>query len=122
MAMYTEMYINVDLKIDEKHKEFEIIKKIVEHDFSYLENNGFPATWGQLFCSMSFYTPNTDCALLTYSEVGGWSLLGKGDIENYNKDIEKFFSWIRPFVDGSEGDFIGYIRYEDNSEPRLIYL
>jgi hypothetical protein len=64
-----------------------------------------------------------DDAFLEFDEITQrWSLLGKGDIKNYEGEIEKFFEWIIPYVDGYPGDFIGYSRYEEDLKPTLIYL
>lgn len=61
--------------------------------------------------------------MLTINSIlGQHSLLGKGGIENYNEEIEKFFSWVAPFVEGEPGDFIEYMRYEESQEPVLVYL
>ncbi len=122
MGMYTEIYVNVDLKENTPKEVINILKSMCyESDDSLLE--GKPARWGYLFSSGSFYTPNTCCAELTFNQISKqWSLLGKGDIKNYEGEIEEFFSWIMPYVDGREGDFIGYSRYEESQQPTLVYL
>jgi hypothetical protein len=72
---------------------------------------------------MSYYTPSTCCHSLTCdSTTKSWSLLGKGDIKNYAGEIQKFFEWIIPYVDGCPGDFIGYSRHEENRKPTLFFL
>jgi hypothetical protein len=60
---------------------------------------------------------------LTYDEISKqWSLLGKGDLKNYEDEIEYFFNWIMLWVEGWPGDFIGYHRYEESQEPTLVFL
>ena len=44
------------------------------------------------------------------------------NIKNYNNEIEEFFEWLMPYIDGEEGDFIGYSRYEETKELTLVYL
>ena len=123
MGMYTEIYVNVDLvpNVPEKvikvlqamcgDREPDILLEDVQKDWLYLFNNG------------SFYVPSTVCRNLTYNNISNrWSLLGKGDLKNYNGQIESFFAWLMPYIKGHEGDFIGYSRYEESQEPTLFYL
>lgn len=124
MGMYTEIYVNVDLKKDTPNEIIEVLKTMcdmVDSDSKVLES--YPDRWGSMFYSGSYYTPNTYCHSLTYDDITEkWSLLGKGDIKNYGQEIQKFFEWIIPYVDGYPGDFIGYHRYEDDREPTLVFL
>jgi hypothetical protein len=122
MGMYTEIYVNVDFKKDIPEDFLDCLKKICDKDFlGPIE--GKPQRWSFLFCDMSYYTPNTCVSNLTYDRTHGfWSLLGKGDIKNYENEIEQFFEWIKPWVEGSPGDFIGYLRYEEEQVPTLIFL
>ena len=122
MGMYTEIYVNVNLVEDCPVQAVDVLKAMCgEGDESALA--GRPERWAYLFNSGSYYTPNTQCKALTWDEIGNqYSLLGKGDIKNYEDEIEQFFAWLRPFVEGEKGDFIGYMRYEESREPTLIYL
>jgi hypothetical protein len=38
------------------------------------------------------------------------------NLKNYDDEIAKFFDWIDQYVEGSEGDFLGYSLYEE-TEP-----
>jgi hypothetical protein len=124
MGMYTEIYVNVDLKKDTPDEIIEVLKAMChmeESDEKVLES--YPDRWGGLFYSGSYYTPDTHCHSLTCDGITQrWSLLGKGDIKNYEGEIQKFFEWIIPYVDGCPGDFIGYSRYEVDREPTLVFL
>lgn len=116
--MYTEIYINVDLKKDTPDDVIEVLKALCG-----IHMGLYPSKWGGLFYSGSYYTPNTYCHSLTFDTISNqWSLLGKGDIKNYNMEIEEFFEWIMPYVDGYPGDFIGYSRYEEDQKPTLMFL
>ena len=125
MGMYTEIYINVNLK-ENIPVEDEVIKVLLamkNFDTDSIEQLNKPSRWGSLFSSEGYSTPNTSCACFDFDMYSNqWSLLGKGDIKNYGGEIQQFFDWIKPYVDGLEGDFIGYMRYEDDLEPNLIYL
>lgn len=126
MGMYTEIYVNVDLKRDTPEDTIRVLKAMC----GMLPNQecaevlvDYPDRWGDLFYSGSYYTPNTYCHSLTFDDISNkWSLLGKGDIKNYGGEIKEFFEWIIPYVDGYPGEFIGYSRYEEELQPTLIFL
>jgi len=83
---------------------------------------GRPFRWSGLFRDCSYHTPSTHCANFTYDALSKrWSLLGKGDIRNYDNEIEEFFEWIMPYIDAPIGAFIGYKRYEEDLKPNLEY-
>lgn len=125
MGMYTEVYVNVDLKKETPEDVLQVLKAICgeldpETEEKVLAN--YPDRWCMLFSNCSYYTPSTYCKFLRFDEFSKqWSLLGKGDIKNYGQEIEAFFEWIMPWVDASEGDFIGYSRYEESQSPRLFH-
>jgi hypothetical protein len=126
MGMYTEIYINVDLKKDTPDDVIGVLKAMC-HMLPDQECSDvladYPDRWICLFSNMSYYTPFTNCRFLEFDDISKkWSLLGKGDIKNYNMEIEKFFEWIMPYVDGYPGDFIGYSRYEEDQKPTLMFL
>ena len=124
MGMYTEIYINVDLKKDTPDDVIGVLKAMCDMESGdRIELGLYPSRWGGLFYSNSYYTPNTYCHSLTFDTINNrWSLLGKGDIKNYGNEIEEFFKWIMPYVDGYPGDFIGYSKYEEDQKPTLIFL
>lgn len=122
MGMYTEIYINVDLKEDTPLGVINTLKAMCGEDAysSYLEDK--PSRWGYLFRNGSYYTPLTSVSNLTYNGIAeGYSLLAKGDIKNYREEIEEFFEWIMPHIDAPEGCFIGYSRYEEDNTPELYF-
>jgi hypothetical protein len=126
MGMYTEIYVNVDLKKDTPDNIIKVLKAICEmlpdQECSEVLVD-YPPRWECLFSNMSYYTPSTSCKFLEFDEITQrWSLLGKGDIKNYEGEIKKFFEWIIPYVDGCSEDFIGYHRHEEDREPTLIFL
>lgn len=122
MGAYTEIFVNVDLKPDVPEEVLAVLRAICDGEYN-TALEGKPGRWSMLFGNGSCFTPLTSCANLTYDEIrNGWSLLGKGDIKNYEGEIEAFFGWLMPWVDGEEGDFIGYKRYEECQTPELVFL
>ena len=126
MGMYTEIYVNVDLKKETPDDVIQVLKAMVGHlsnEEEYEVLKDYPSRWSCLFSDMSYYTPRTHCRYLHFDTISNqWSLLGKGDIKNRTNEIEQFFEWITPWVDGYPGDFIGYKRYEECRKPTLYFL
>lgn len=125
MGMYTEIYVNVDLKKETPKEIIDILRHLCAED-STKEAEEFADKFGERFCclfhNMSYYTPYTQCGKVTYDEITEqYSLIGKGDIKDYWGDIDKFFEWIAPYVDGIE-EFVGYERYEESLVPTLFYV
>ncbi len=121
--MYTEIFVNVDLREDTPPDVIAAIKAMCEKngDSPLLQDK--PDRWGYMFNDGSFYTPQTECGKLTWNDISNqWSLIAKGDIKNYESEIEAFFAWLMPYVDGEEGEFVGYSRYEESLTPELIFL
>lgn len=118
MGDYTEILVNVDFVEDLPKDIVDTIKAMCDGDYDDPILEGKPYRWTSLFSSGSFYTVDTACANFTYSEIGGhWSLLGKGDIKNYDEEIQKFFKYIEPYTEGS---FMGYMQFEDSKLPTLM--
>jgi len=122
MGMYTEIYINVDLKEDIPKEVLAVLEAMCNHDTEAYALLGLPHRWGYLFGNGSYYTPSTSVSNLTYDDITKqYSLLGKGDIKNYENEIEAFFKWLMPYIDAYEGEFIGYSRYEEDDIPTLYF-
>jgi hypothetical protein len=122
MGMYTEIFINVTLLKTTPDDVIETLKAICnsETDSPALKNH--PKRWAGLFNNGNSYTPKTDCGILNYDSARRqWSLLGKGAIKNYAREIQAFFEWIEPHVDPDCAEFIGYHRYEETPTPILIF-
>ena len=122
MGMYTEIFVNVDLKPETPPEVIAVLQAMCGGE-DRTPLTGKPGRWDRLFNDGSYYTPRTSCAILKHDNIANaWSLLGKGDIKNYEGEIEAFFDFIMPWVDGDEGDFIGYTRAEERQEPTLVLL
>ncbi|MGB0732400.1 MAG: hypothetical protein ACPGPF_01500 [Pontibacterium sp.] len=119
MGMYTEIFINADLKEGTPQEVIDVLAAMCQHNSKANCLKDKPQQWADLFSQGSFYLPLTECAKLTYSDIAGhYSLLAKGDIKNDNNEILQFFAFIKPWC---KGDFIGYYRDENSIEPILVY-
>ena len=119
MGMYTEIYVNTNLKEETPKEVIDVLRAMCDHDDEADCLKDKPTRWSMLFGNGSYYTPSTSCGIFTWDEIGNqYSILAKGDIKNYENAIGQFFDFIKPWCDD---DFIGYYRYEENREPVLVY-
>lgn len=127
MGMYTEMCINVKIKNDE-HEIIKVLEKMLDvnspvddPNFAWPDHALFSAdraSW--MLQSSSFYHIPFPTVELR-RDGNGVYLTGRCDLKNYGSEIERFFNWINPHIDGYEGDFIGYSRYEESQMPTLYF-
>lgn len=119
MGMFTEIYVNADLKENTPKEVLAVLNAICEKDIGAAVLEGYPYRWRALFSNGSVYVPSTSVGSLTFGKyTERWSLLGKGDIKNYEGEIEAFFEFIKPWCDD---EFVGYYRFEEDREPTLVY-
>jgi hypothetical protein len=119
MGMYTEIFVNVDLKNDTPISVIEVLTAMCNKDSDAKCLKDKPNRWSLMFNNGSYYHPLTECGRLTCDEISGhYSLIAKGDIKNYDSEIEQFFDYIAPWC---ENDFMGYHKYEEDREPTLVY-
>lgn len=43
-------------------------------------------------------------------------------LKNYDDEIDKFFDWLNPYIEGIPGQCIGYKWHEYDDAPTLVYL
>lgn len=119
MGMYTEIYVNIDFKDDTPDEVINTVRAICNGDYDSPRLQDKPSRWGCLFQNGSYYHTLTSVGSLTFDEIGNhYSLLGKGNIKNYESEIQQFFEFIKPWC---ENGFIGYYRHEEDLEPTLVY-
>lgn len=119
MGMYTEIFISADLKQDTPESVIDVLRGMCdwEHESEALSKMGERTRY--MFNNGSYYTSSTSCKKLSFDKISNqYSIIGKGDIKNYDSEIEKFFEFIKPHC---ESGFIGFYRYEEDREPTLVY-
>ncbi len=119
MGMYTEIYVSTNLKTETPLEVIAVLKAICDKDINADCLKDKPSRWFMLFNNGSYYTSCTEAHSLAFDDISKqYSLIGKGDIKNYDREIEQFFNFIKPWA---EPGFIGYHRYEEEEEPTLVY-
>lgn len=115
MGMYTRLDLNVALKPDDK--EFiDTVTRMVNGNAPEL-----PGRMAWMFGSSSYYHDNIQHASIEFDEIGNNHKLSVVcDLKNYENEIEKFLEMLAPHVETSK--FAGYVRYEENELPDLIWF
>ena len=131
MGMYTEIYVKAVLKEDVDDNVINILKYMLGMDDVELEDLEIPShslfktdRWDSMLRSGSYYHIPYTVKLFEYDEIGNnYYLVVRSDFKNYDGEIEKFFDWIKQYLeqDGYK-TFMGYSLYEEAIEPTLYYL
>lgn len=131
MGMYTEVVVKISLK-EETPKEVDSVleylfgdgeepKQLPDHMFFTL-----PRWYGIGQCSSYYHHPEVVSSIVYDKFTKGRKdridqVFSRSDLKDYNGEIDNFFDWIRPYIEGKEGQCIGYSWYEEDSQPTLIY-
>lgn len=129
MGMYTEIVCGFSLKEDTPEVVINALRFMMgdsdkpsvlpEHELFSLDR------WDCLFRMSSYYFGfSSNHSVMKRDDLDKcWILSVRADLKNYDSEIETFFDWITPYVDGGSGtkDLIGYSIYEEADEPTLYY-
>lgn len=128
MGMYTEFVCAIELKKDTPKEVINILDNMVqgETEYNILPNNPFfeCGRWYCLFTMDSYYFSGRTNTILEYDDIAKTHYLTiRSNLKNYDDEINKFLSWIKPYIQihCEDDDFLGYSRYEEFREPELIY-
>lgn len=141
MGMYTEFFFRAELKRDSPAEIIEWFRHTLDPEKPYLSMVPFDdhsffqcERWRSVFWSSSAYFPTGKSAF--YSGEGAYDdphFTIHSSLKNYGGEIEEFVEWVSPFIDASDGDFLGYSLYEDSrasgwgaeepiDQPQLIFM
>lgn len=126
MGMYTEFYINTEIKKTAPKIVFDVLNYLFNQNELISEENlpdhPFFKTcrWKFIGKGSSFYHIPFPLSKLEKIE-GVYYLTSRSDLKNYDNEIEKFLDWIMPYIDTTDDFFIGYSRYEEDEKPTLYY-
>ena len=124
MGMYTELCLNVELRSDVPAEVMAVLEYMVEvadhvpptppHDLFEC-----PRWRYMLQCCSFYHIPRS--TFILHREQGSVYLTGRSDLKDYSDEIHKFVSWLAPYIDAEEGQFLGYSRYENSLKPVLFF-
>ena len=128
MGMYTEIHFNSELKSDTPEDVINILKYMVgdldDEPESKPDHELFDDTrWGfMLQCDSYYFDADTHSTIRFDSISNSYYLCIRSNFKNYGNEIELFIEWIKPYLDKTKGEFLGFSRYEETEEPTLIYM
>lgn len=126
MGMYTEL--NMGVEIANVPKVIDVLKYML-HDIDdepeLFEHKLFETPrWDYMLrCDSYYFDGQTDSKLFKddlYEDSSMYYLNVRCNLKNYSSEIELFLDWLSPYIK-TEG-FLGYMRYEEDENPTLIYL
>lgn len=132
MGMYTEIVCGFSLRSDTPDEVITALKTMTREYEDHPE--GWTPPEHELFkcerwtmvlsCASYYFGFSRSHKLLVWDEISNtWMLSARASLKNYDNEIEKFFDWIKPYVESGSGatNMIGYSMYEEASEPTLYY-
>lgn len=126
MGMYTELNIGVNLRSDTPENIIDILNYMLSGAFGIIEpettNHRLFLTerWRiMLVCDSYYFDGHTDSSMVRDDITNEYELNVRSNLKNYDSEIKQFLDFIQPYL-VSDG-FLGYMRYEDDDDPTLIY-
>jgi hypothetical protein len=127
MGMYTELHFNSELKKDTPKEVIELLKFMVGEG---KESGNLPddplfksERWKfMLQCDSYYFDADTHSTLRLDDISGSYYLCIRCNLKNYDSEIKKFIEWIKPYLNKTKGEFLGFYRYEEDETPTLIYF
>jgi hypothetical protein len=127
MGMYTEIHFNSELKKNLPESIVKVLQYMIdgerENEPELPDHEFFKCRrWSSLFRMDSYYFDADTHSTLRFDDISNaYYLCVRANLKNYDSEIQKFINWIMPYLDKSEGEFLGFYRYEGTEEPTLIY-
>lgn len=132
MGMYKELNVSMNLKLDKN--TLEVLRVMVGEremgaDIKLPDAplfSTYTQRWNFMLMCDSFYFDHTASSSLvnkmTWADEDNMErvLNIRCDLKNYEDEIELFLNWIYGYA--TTRGFVGYMRYEEDSDPTLIYF
>ena len=125
VGMFTELVMAAKMRQETPIEVIQELKALVgDSEFDF---DGRPFRWERVLRTGSYAFDGDAHSTFRFDDiVQRWILTVRSNHKVYRNEIEMFLDWIAPHVDpdetGSETGFVGYMRYEEASEPTLIYM
>ena len=129
MGMYTEFHFNSSLRDDVPKEVLDILHYMLgewDDDTTPPEtpDHSMFATsrWRFMLCMSSYYFDADTSSTLRFDDISGqYYLCIRCSLKNYDGEIQKFCDWMCPYLDKFDGEFLGFLRYEETEFPTLIF-
>lgn len=128
MGMYTHLVLNANLKEDTPKEVIDTLLYL-SYQTEKCTIDEAHALYGakhirMVMCGDSyFFDGNTYFRFYFNKTVEEWALTINSNIKNYDEEYQKFLEYICPYItdDWRDKKFLGFIRYEEDEHPTLIY-
>lgn len=124
MGMYTELVLGIE--IEDNDKIIQTLRYMLgETEYQPVDDHELFKTdrWDYMLkCDSYYFNGQTDSKLYMddlYEDNPKFYLNVRCNLKNYNNEINKFLDWLNPYI--KTFGFLGYLRYEENENPTLIY-
>jgi len=125
MGMYTEIIFGAELKQETPEQVINALKYMIGD----IEDkpNDFPLSIDQdLFKTSSYYFGvNKPVAKMWFDDISKtWRMNARSNIKNYEREIETFLEWIKPYIKSGSGirNMFAMVMYEEDYKPTIYYL
>ena len=127
MGMYTDFCFDAKLKKNTPTEIIELLKNWQDWDWNPAVLPAHPffslSSWRCIGSDMSYYFDGPGYFNCTFDEIANsYYLQVRGNLKNYESEIETFIEWITPYLNKTPGEFLGFYRYEEYDEPTLVYM
>lgn len=126
MGMYTELNIATEIVNDpDLIHDLRVMLGDIKGGIILKDNDLFTKTtrWKFMLSSGSYYFPGQPDSKLVrddlYENAPMYFLNVRCNLKNYENEIELFLKWLQPYM--LTYGFVGYMRYEEDNTPTLIY-
>lgn len=124
MGMYTELVLGIE--IEDNDKIIQTLRYMLgETEYQPVDDHELFKTgrWDYMLkCDSYYFDGQTDSKLYMddlYEDNPKFYLNVRCNLKNYNSEINKFLDWLNPYI--KTFGFLGYLRYEEDEDPTLIY-
>lgn len=127
MGMYTELIFGARLKENTPELVINSLKYMLGE--LELKPEGFPLPEGRcdwLFQGGSYYFGVINPVNKMWFDAisRSWHISTRSNIKNYQKEIQTFLEWIKPYIERGSGvkDLYAIVMYKEQTIPDLYYL
>lgn len=124
MGMYTELVLGIE--IEDNDKIIQTLRYMLgETEYQPVDDHELFKTdrWDYMLkCDSYYFDGQTDSKLYMddlYEDNPKFYLNVRCNLKNYGNGINKFLDWLNPYI--KTFGFLGYLRYEEDENPTLIY-
>ena len=131
MGMYTELYVKAVFKENLPKDVVDIIEYMLGMGDNEVDDLKLPdhelfktPRWEYMLRSASHYHIPFALNKFIYNEISeNYFLVARADFKNYNGEIEKFFDWLKLYLQQElYKSVIGYALHDEATEPTIYYL